>query len=165
MIAVIIIFLAVIVISASLSNGQWEVAALFGGIAVLLLLMGAGERHDSRAHINRLNYWADGGPDSPEWKRDARKRNFERMNPRPGRYSTERELTSRDLRDACRKRERFKEELASGEAMLSKQPSRVCHYCGRFVYAGGRRVQTEMGAAIEYSCPVCGRINRTKLGT
>jgi len=165
MIAVMIIIIAVVVISACADNGQWGAAGLAAVICVVLLLMGAGERHDSMAHINRLNYWADGGPDSPEWKRNARKRNFERMNPRPGRYSMERELKSRDLRDARRKRERFKEELESGEATISKAPSRVCHYCGRFVYARGRRVQTEMGAAIEYSCPKCGRINRTKLGT
>ena len=165
MIAVMIIIIAVVVISACADNGQWGAAGLTAVITVVLLLMGASERKDARAWINRRNYWASGGPDAPKWKRDERKRYYEQQMPSPGRNNVERGVTYRDLRDARRKRERFKEELESGEATISKAPSRVCHYCGRFVYARGRRVQTEMGAAIEYSCPKCGRVNRTKLGT
>ena len=62
-IALIIIVLAVVVISASVADGKIEVALLFGGIAFLLLLMGAGERRDVKAHLNWRDYWADGGPD------------------------------------------------------------------------------------------------------
>ena len=164
MIAVLIIIIAVVVISACASNGEWGPAILTAVIGLVLLMMGAGERKDTRARINRRNYWADGGPDSPEWKQNARKRYYERQKPGPERSEPEHRITTRELREARKKREKFRAELESGEAMFSKPPSRVCHYCGRFVYARGRRVETAMGAAIEYSCPKCGRVNRTKLG-
>ena len=165
MIAVIIIILAIVVIVACVSNCQWGAAALTAVIGLVLLMMGAGERKDTRAYINRRNYWASGGPDAPEKERDAARRYYAQGMARTDLFVRDDGLTSRDIRRAKAKRERFKEELASGEARISKAPSRVCHYCGRFVYARGQRVQTDMGAAIEYTCPKCGRVNRTKLGT
>lgn len=165
MIAVIIIIIAAVVIIACISNGQWGAAGLTAVIGLVLLMMGAGERKDTRAWINRRNYWASGGPDRPESERAAARRYYARGMTRTDLYVEDDHISSRDLRKAKAKRERFKEELASGEATIGKAPSRVCHYCGRFVYARGRMVQTDMGAAIEYSCPRCGRVNRTKLWT
>ena len=165
MIAVMIIIIAVVVISACADSGQWGAAALAAVICVVLLLMGASERKDTRAWINRRNYWSSGGPDRPREKRDAARRYYAQGMARTDLFVEDDRISSRDLRRAKEKRERFKEELESGEATISKAPSRVCHYCGRFVYARGRRVETGMGAVIEYSCPKCGRVNRTKLGT
>lgn len=165
MIAVLIIIIAVVVISACASNGEWGPAILTAVIGLVLLMMGAGERKDTRAWINRRNYWASGGPDRPKSERDAARRYYARGMARTDLFVDDDRISSRDLRRAKEKRERFKEELANGEAVISKAPSRVCHYCGRLVYARGRRVETAMGAAIEYSCPKCGRVNRTKLGT
>lgn len=152
MIAVIIIFLAVIVISASLSNGQWEVAALFGGIAVLLLLMGAGERHDTRAYLNWLDYWADGVPPG--------------QRQRAGRQRTERasRVTKREREEAAAKREAYIERTRGGTRnSMAGGSAFVCHYCGRFVKASSDVAYTSEGKMRIYRCPECGRQNMTKI--
>lgn len=163
MIAVIIIILAVVIISACVGNGEWGPAAITAVVAVVLLLMGAGERKDTRAWINRRNYWASGGPDRPKSERDAARRYYARGMTRTDLFVNDDGLTSRDIRRAKAKREKFKEELASGEAVISKAPARVCHYCGRFVYARGERIITGEGGAVTYACPRCGRINTTRI--
>lgn len=163
MIAVMIIIIAVVVISACASNGEWGPAILTAVIGLVLLMMGAGERKDTRAWINRRNYWASGGPDRPQKERDAARRYYARGMARTDLFVDDDRISSRDLRRAKEKRERFKEELASGEAVISKAPARVCHYCGRFVHARGERIITGEGGAVMYSCPRCGRINTTRI--
>lgn len=158
MIAIIIIVLALVVISASLANGHWEVAAIFGGIAVLLLLMGAGERHDVRAHLNWLNYWADGTP--PPWRRkmDSSER-FERA----GRVS------KREMDEAVTKREAYiahEQQRRSGTIHAQLEGNKtafVCHYCGRYVKAKSDYAYTSEGRMRIYRCPQCGRQNVTKI--
>lgn len=156
MIVAVIIFVALIIIIPAADNGQWGVVLLFAGIAAVLLLMGASERKDTRAWINRRNYWADGGPDRKK-PVQATRTHYMSMSGEP---------SSREKREAARKRAAYVEAVRNGE--IKKEyvgPARVCHYCGRMVHARGRRVMTPSGAAIEYACPRCGRVNQTKLGT
>ena len=62
MIRATIIFLAIIVIIPSVSNGQWGAAGIAAVIAVVLLMMGSEERKDTKAWQNCRDYWAEGGP-------------------------------------------------------------------------------------------------------
>ena len=73
-----------------------------------------------------------------------------------------------ELRNAAMKREAYKERLRTGEEILHtgpQMPAHVCHYCGRMVNAPSTQVYTNMGAMLEYTCPRCGRVNMTKVGT
>ena len=149
MIAIIIIFLAIVVISASLANGQWEVAALFGGIAVLLLLMGAGERKDVRAWLNWRDYWYDGTP--PGKRHSSRSVSATRVS------NGERE-------EASLKREAYTARMKNcGHAQYQRRQTFVCHYCGRMVKATSDMVYTSEGPMRMYWCPECGRQNMTKI--
>ena len=149
MIAVIIIILATVVVSASLANGQWEVAALFGGIAVILLLMGAGERKDVRAWLNWRDYWYDGTPPG--------KRNY------VGRGRSERSLhvTKKERSEAVAKRAAYMAGIKNGGRKIGQ--TFVCHYCGRMVRASSDKVYTAEGPMRMYWCPECGRQNMTKI--
>lgn len=70
MIAIVIIGLALVVIAGAVGEGQTGVAVLFGAIALVLLFAGSLERKEVKAHTNWRNYWARGGPDAPERKRN-----------------------------------------------------------------------------------------------
>lgn len=168
MIAIIIIILAVVIISACVGNGEWGPAALTAVIAIVLLAMGAIERKDVRAWMNRRNYWADGTP--PDWKENRRRaRTYE--SPRASAS-----VSRRERKAAAAKREAYAERLRNGEETLGtgrpvtrqQAPSgsaAVCHYCGRYVRVSAGRVITADGMMREFVCPKCGKVNLTKVGT
>ena len=152
MIAVIIIILAFVVVSASLANGHWEVAVLFCSIAILLLLMGAGERKDVRAWLNWRDYWYDG-------THPGRNKNvIIRHNAKPCKVS------ERELDEAAEKRNAYMKSARSGRQTISKSGQAVvCHYCGRMVRAASDTAYTSEGRMRIYRCPECGRQNMTKI--
>lgn len=45
------------------SNGEWGPFALAAVILLALIVLASVGRRDSKAQINWMNYWADGGPD------------------------------------------------------------------------------------------------------
>lgn len=63
MFRVLIIIAAGLVLSVTVSKGEWLQSAIVIVTACVLLLMGAGERMETRARWNRTRYWAEGGPD------------------------------------------------------------------------------------------------------
>ena len=74
MISIIIIILAAVVIYVGIAEGQWIVSVVFGGIALLLLLMIAAGHEDDRAYVNFVRYWARGGPDRERRPREKSRR-------------------------------------------------------------------------------------------
>lgn len=163
MISAVVVILGLIVVSVSIGNGEWGTAAIFGGIALIILLGCALDAQGARAHFNWTDYWARGGP-------NGREKHRERSDYRMTEGWDEPEgVSNRELRKAAKKRAAYIERVQSGEdpPIVKRRysgPARVCHYCGRFVTASGKAVETANGSMIEYACPKCGRINRTKLG-
>ena len=152
MISVIIIILAFVVVSASIANGQWQVAVLFAGIAVILLLMGTGYRKDVRAWLNWRDYWYDG-------TLPGRNKNvIIRRNDKPCKVS------ERELDEADEKRKAYmKNAQSGGQTIIKSGQAFVCHYCGRMVRAASDTAYTSEGRVRIYRCPECGRQNMTKI--
>jgi len=48
----------------SAGNGEWGTFAIGAVILVVLILMAAGDRKDTKAWMNMRDYWADGGPNN-----------------------------------------------------------------------------------------------------
>ena len=46
----------------SAANGEWGTFAIGAVILVVLILMAAGDRKDTKAWMNMRDYWAEGGP-------------------------------------------------------------------------------------------------------
>ena len=149
MISIIIIILAAVVIYVGIAEGQWIVSVVFGGIALLLLLMIAAGHEDDRAYVNFVRYWARGGPDR---ERRPRKKSRREIREEQERAERARESYKAILRDADR---------MSGARR--QEQSFVCHYCGRFVRAVSDTAYTEEGRVRVYRCPKCGRQNMTKV--
>ena len=66
MLTLIIGGIAAVVLYCTAANGEWGAFAVTAVILIFLILMAAGDRADSRAHINFRDYWARGG----HWRRD-----------------------------------------------------------------------------------------------
>ena len=148
--------IGLILIIVEIVNKSWGALAVTGGILLVLIIASFTERQEWKAYVNIRDWWADGTP--PSWKRKQKRGS--------GTYSTRaREVSRREARIAAKKREVYKAELRSGaREAYPAGPAHVCHYCGRMVHASGTRVQTGTGVMVEYSCPKCGNVNRTKLG-
>lgn len=149
MIAIIIIILAFVVVSASLANGQWQVAVLFGGIAALLLIIGFIARKDAIAWLNWRDYWYDG---TSPWRKHGGNNRKEKAG----------KVSKRECEEAALKRKAYMSGMRSGEQRKPGQTF-VCHYCGRMVRAESDVAYTSEGRMRIYRCPECGRQNMTKI--
>jgi len=148
--------IGLILIIVEITNKSWGALAVTAGILLILIIASFTERQEWKAYVNRRDWWADGK--EPSWMRKWKRGS--------GTYSTKvRDVSRREARLAAKKREAYKAELRNGARVATQEGgAHVCHYCGRMVRAAGTRVQTGTGVMVEYSCPKCGNVNRTKLG-
>lgn len=56
---------------AAIGDGNTGAAIMGAVIVAVLLLMGGVEREESKAHVNRRRYWANGGPERDRDDRDV----------------------------------------------------------------------------------------------
>jgi len=59
---VLIGMIAFVALVGCASDGDWSSFWIGAVILVVLILMAAGDRKDTRAYLNFRDYWADGGP-------------------------------------------------------------------------------------------------------
>lgn len=134
------------------------------GAAVLFLIVlfcSAWSDHVNAVH-NWVRYWKRGGPEGERGRVRYRKKVVHGCGLYDMRPS---EPSVRERIEAAKRRAAYAESMRTGEVKAPRSgPARVCHYCGRFVYAGGQRVVTSEGIATVYTCPRCGRVNVTRLG-
>ena len=130
-----VIFVIVIAMIASGSNGEWGSVAVGAVLVFVAVVMARGWHEDDRAYGNFMEYWAN---------RDVKK--------------------ERGARPAVKVEHIVKAEPRAKPEADRKQMKTVCHYCGRFVTVSGERVITSDGIMVRYDCPRCGRMNMTKIG-
>ena len=137
------------------------VIATAAAVLLLIVLFCSAWSNHAKAEYNLVRYWKDGGP-GRERERAGKRGNTRNSG---GLYDMRpREPSARERAEAARRRAAYVESVRSGEVQANRHgPARVCHYCGRFVYASGQRIVTEEGNAVLYTCPRCGRANITRI--
>ena len=99
-------------------------------------------------------------------ERIAEARNGEDVTVRTPNGPFERERDSGGTCGRTAGRERFVSETMAARSAPVRRPgsAAVCHYCGRYVQVHAKSIDTVTGRMREYRCPMCGTVNRTKLG-
>lgn len=152
--AIAIIFL--IAMACAGLNGEWGSVAVGAVIVIILAMVVAGERKNTRAWWNCREYWANGGPE--RYTRDVVNniRCEQTVN-----------VTGSDAPKCVEHKENATHTWSIPSDTyrnVSRETWHVCHHCGRMVQAAGVRVATGSGVMIEYTCPKCGNTNLTQLG-
>ena len=60
---IIVAVICIAVLPPAISKGEWGVVAVAAVIILLLLGLGSAGREQDRAYVNRIRYWANGGPE------------------------------------------------------------------------------------------------------
>lgn len=177
LIAVFLIFVCVI---PAADNGECGTMWLCIGIAALVLFFGYVSRMDDRARVNRMQYWSMSGKDRAKerhrWEAEAREDERRAAERRAAHTRTRivaedmtpREPTKAELAEAARRRAAYVAERRAMRTGIPRSsaglPLRVCPRCRWAVRAAGTRIVTDEGIMIEYTCPVCRVVNRTRVG-
>ena len=157
------LIIVIAVLPPAIGDGNIGVIILVGVVVGFLLLWGYVGRKQDSAEWNWISYWAMDGKDRARarhrWEAEAREEAL-----LGARYEVRAREPSREELEAARlKREAYMAELRRGPRFDLPEAYRVCHSCGRGSNVPGETVYTEEGRMAKFTCPMCGKMNLTKI--